>query len=246
MSCDEARLARAGRTDERDRAARLHVERGAEQRRLGRALVVQRDVAQLDVPRPRRKRDRVRRRDDPRLAVEDLEEPRARGRRALGHAQRDAQRAHRRQQHEQVGVEGREVADAEAPVDDLAAAVEQDRGQPELGQEADQRVVERLQPGADHRLVEHPPDALAKALELALLAREGLDDAHARDVLLDLRRQLGDPLLHLLQRGPARGARSAGRRARRTAPAAATRPPGASRPRTWRRRPARWSARTAS
>ena len=41
-----------------------------------------------------------------------------------------------------------------------------------------------------------------KRVELPLLLRERLDDAHAGDVLLGLRGQLGDPLLHLLQRRP--------------------------------------------
>jgi hypothetical protein len=90
-------------------------------------------------------------------------------------AEQGAQRAHRRQQHEQVGVEGAELADGQAPVDDLAPAVEEDRGQAELRQEADERVVEGLQARRDHGLVPHAPDAPAEALELAVLAREGLD-----------------------------------------------------------------------
>jgi hypothetical protein len=44
-----------------------------------------------------------------------------------------------------------------------------------------------------------------EAVELATFARERLHDAHAGDVLLDLRRQLRDPLLDLL-RGWARAA----------------------------------------
>ena len=88
----------------------------------------------------------------------------------------------------------------QAPVDDLAPAEEEDRREAELGQEADERVVEGLQARRDHRLVEDAPDAAAEALELALLAREGLHDAHAADVLLDVGGELGDPLLDLLQR----------------------------------------------
>ena len=88
----------------------------------------------------------------------------------------------------------------QAPVDDLTPAEEEDRRQPELGQEADEGVVEGLQARGHHRLVPDAPDAAAEALELALLAREGLHDAHAADVLLDVGRELGDPLLELLQR----------------------------------------------
>ena len=43
----------------------------------------------------------------------------------------------------------------------------QDRREPELGQEADHRVVDGLQARGDHRLVEHARDAVAEALELA-------------------------------------------------------------------------------
>ena len=58
-------------------------------------------------------------------------------------------------EHQHVAVEGDELADGDRPVDRLAAADEQDRRQAELGQEADERVVEGAQPGRDHRLVEH-------------------------------------------------------------------------------------------
>ena len=85
-------------------------------------------------------------------------------------------------------------------VDHGLAADQQHGGEPELRQEADHRVVGRLQARGDHRLVEHAPDAVAEALELVGLAGEGLDDAHARDVLLGVRGQLGDALLDLLDR----------------------------------------------
>ena len=54
-----------------------------------------------------------------------------------------------------VAVEGHELADVERPVDRLVAAHEQEARQAELGEEADQRGVERAQAGGDHRLVEH-------------------------------------------------------------------------------------------
>ena len=85
-------------------------------------------------------------------------------------------------------------------VDHGLAPDQQHGGEAELGQEADHRVVLRFQAGGDHRLAEHAPDAVLKALKLAGLAREGLDDAYARDVLLGVRGQLGDALLGLLDR----------------------------------------------
>ena len=45
-------------------------------------------------------------------------------------------------------------------------------------------------------------DRPLEARELARLGREGLDHAHAGDVLLDVGGQLGDALLDLLQRRP--------------------------------------------
>ena len=122
-----------------------------------------------------------------------------------------------RHQHHQVGVEGGEVAEAEAAVDHLAAADQQHRGEPEVRQKPDQRREEGLQPGRVDALVEDPADGAPEALELVLLARERLDDADPGDVLLGLRGQLGDPLLDLLQGGPrdpvvARGGRGSERR----------------------------------
>ena len=149
--------------------------------------------------------------DDARLAVEHLEDARARGGRALGQAERDAERAHRADEHVQVQVELRELAEREVRVDHAAPADQQHGGEAELRQEADRRVELRLQARGDHRLVEHARDAVAEALELVGLAREGLDDAHAGDVLLGVGGELGDALLDLLDRRARACARSAGR-----------------------------------
>ncbi len=86
-------------------------------------------------------------------------------------------------------------------IDDGLAAEQQHRGETKLGQEADDRVVGGLQTRGDHRLVEYARDAVAEALQLARLAREGLHDAHARDVLLGVRGELADALLDLLDGG---------------------------------------------
>ena len=166
--------------------------------RVRAVAVAERDVAQLDVPAARRQRRRAA--HDARLAIEDLEQPGAGGRRALRHAERDAEHPHRPDQHQQVRVERGEVAEGQRAVDDLAPADQQDHRQPEVRQEREERVEERLQAGGEHGLVEDPPDRPAEADELARLGREGLDDAHAGDVLLDLGGDLADPLLDLLQR----------------------------------------------
>ena len=201
----ERRLARAGGADEGDVRAGLDGQRDVAQGRLGvlAGLVVgERHVAQLDAAGAGRQRLRLGRRGDPRLAVEQLEQARAGGGGALGEAERPAERADRREQHEQVAVEGGELAEREAAVDDLATADEQQRGEPELGQEADERVVEGAQPGGDHRLLEDARHARAEAALLLLLGGERLDDAHAADALLDVGGQLADALLDLLQRRP--------------------------------------------
>ena len=127
-----------------------------------------------------RQRRRAGRRHDPRLAVEDLEQARAGGGRALGQPEQHAERAHRRQQH----AAGRRRTRVKSPIvsepcDRRGGRRRAGRRESELGQEADERVVEGLQPRRDHRLVEHARPTGCEALELAVLARERLDDAHA-------------------------------------------------------------------
>jgi hypothetical protein len=140
----ERRLARARRADESDRRAGRYVEPDVAQRGALGALVLERHAPQFDVSVAGRQRTGARSADDPRLAVEDLEEARAGRRRALRHAERDAERAHRRQQHQQVRVERAELADGQLSADDLPSAEEEDRGKPDLGEEPDRRVVEGL------------------------------------------------------------------------------------------------------
>ena len=83
-----------------------------------------------------------------------------------------------------------------APADD-----EQER-EADLGEEADERVVERRDPRRDHLLGEHAARGALEVRVAAVLLREGLHDAHAADVLLRVGGQLGDALLDLLQRRP--------------------------------------------
>jgi hypothetical protein len=198
---DERRLPGAGGAHERHRRAAVDLEVDVVEDRRA-VLIGERDAAQLHAPVARPERPRVRRGLQLRLAVEQLEQAAARGRRALGEAERDAERAHRRDQHQQVRVEGREVAGGEVLVDDPAAADDEDRGEAEVRQEPDEGLIEGAQAVGVHRLVEHPGHRMAEAQELARLGGERLHHAHARDVLLGLRRQLGDALLDLLQRRP--------------------------------------------
>ena len=197
----ERRLARAGRPDDRDGAARLHVDVDTAEHRLV-TVIAEAHAAQLHAPAARRQRLCVRRGREARLAVEQLEHARPARHGALGHPERHAEPAHRPREHQDVAVERDELADGDAAVDRLPAANEQQRGEPELGEEADEGRVERAQARGDHRLVEHARDRPAEAAQLALLLRERLHHAHAADVLLGLGGQLGDALLHLLRGRP--------------------------------------------
>ena len=82
------------------------------------------------------------------------------------------------------------------PVDDEPAAdAEDDRGR-DRREDVDGREVD---PVEDHRLVVRLAVALVHAAERRLarrLARERLDDAHARDVLGERRRDEAEPLAH--------------------------------------------------
>ncbi len=155
---------------------------------------------QLDAAVAGRERRGVGRALDPRFAVEDFEQAVAGGDRPLRHPHRHPQHPRRPGEHRQVDVEGGEVAEAEAAGDHLAAADQQHQGDPELGEEAEERREEGLQPGRVDALVEDPGDGSAEAVQLVLLAGERLHDPDPGDVLLGLGGQFGDPLLDLLHR----------------------------------------------
>ena len=89
----------------------------------------------------------------------------------------------------------------ELPVDHEQAAGEDDHREGELRQEVEQRAVARLDARGVELALEHPLGALGEARGLGVLLREGLDDAHADDRLLGLRRDVGDALLDVAQHG---------------------------------------------
>jgi hypothetical protein len=75
------------------------------------AVVREARVAKLDPPTAGRQGRGAGGADDPRLAVEELEDPVPRGNRALRHSQRDPEHPHREHQHQDVQVEAGELAD---------------------------------------------------------------------------------------------------------------------------------------
>jgi hypothetical protein len=158
---DQRRLAGSGGADQGHRAARLDVQVHVAYHRLL-AGIAEGGVPDLHPPASRWHRLRVRRRHEPGRPVEQLEHSRAARHRPLRHAQRHPEPAHRAGQQQHVAVEGDELADRDPAVDHLAAAHEQQRREPELGEEADERRVEGPQPRGHHRLVEDARDRLAE------------------------------------------------------------------------------------
>ena len=89
------------------------------------------------------------------------------------------------------------------PLITCAAAHQQHQRDPHLRQEPISGEKNACRLGRVDALVEDPRStARLEAVQLVLLAGEGLDDADPGDVLLRLGGQLGDPLLHLLLGGP--------------------------------------------
>ena len=222
---DEAGLPGAGRPDERDRPPGLDLELDPAQRRLGAVVASARPSRNSTCARARRAAAgrpagwSIR---GSRSRISNIRLPEATARWAIPSA--IAEHPHRADQHHQVGVEDGEVAEREVAVDHLAAADQQHDGEPEAGDEAEQRRVEGAQPGRVDVLVEDPRDPVAEALEHVLLARERLHDPDPRDALLGLGRELADPLLDLLQRRAREPAEARRGRGRRTAPAAGRAP----------------------
>ena len=101
----------------------------------------------------------------------------------------------------EVEVVGDEAAEREAVIDHEQPADEDDHGEGELREEIEQRAVAGLDARRVELALEHALGALGEARGLGVLLREGLDDAHADDRLLGLRRDVGDALLDVAQHG---------------------------------------------
>ena len=112
-------------------------------------------------------------------------------------------------QHDDVEVEGDEVADLEVAVEHLMAAVPEDRGERERGEEVERGQEAGPQASRDERAFEHRVGFRVEAVDLELLGAEALDRVDAGHRLLDDGGQVAELLL-LLQadgRQPSREAR---------------------------------------
>ena len=159
-------------------------------------------------PPPGGQRHRVGVLDDVRVGIQDLEDALATGDRPLRLADQHADRAEGPDEQPQEEEERHELTEAQAIVDDEDAPVGQDRGEPDRGEEAEQRLVEGLQAVAVHAAREGHRAAPAEATGLGLLLPEGLDHPHADDALLGRLRQLGHLLLRIHQHRAGAAARA--------------------------------------
>ena len=129
--------------------------------------------------------------------VEHLEDPLGAGRGPLGEAEQHPQPLQRPGQQQQVGVEGDQRAQGDLAVDGQPAAVPEDRGQAELGQDAQQGGVEGAEPRRLQVLVEDRAGLALQAAGLLVLPPERLDHPDPGRRLLDHGGQLADLLLDL-------------------------------------------------
>ena len=133
--------------------------------------------------------------------VQDLVDANARGDGALRQAGQPADHLGGVDQQHQIAVEGHERAQAEAAVDDLAAADVEQHHDREVGQKADQRYVDRADAGSAHLGLEDPRAAVGKLGELVVFAGEDAHDTRTDHVLFGGRGDVGDLLLHVAQDG---------------------------------------------
>ena len=98
-------------------------------------------------------------------------------------------------QHHDVEVEGDEVADLEVAVEHLMAAVPEDGGERERGEEVERGQEAGPQASGDERAFEHRVGFGVEAVDLELLGAETLDRADAGHRLLDDGRQVAELLL---------------------------------------------------
>ena len=133
--------------------------------------------------------------DDGGLLVEDLVDALGRRGGALAHHDDHAQHHEGRLEHEEIGVEGQDRTETQAPVDDHVAAEGEDQRQTHLGQVLDRRCP----PGTQVGVFDVPPldlvGRLGQRAELLLLLGEGPDHPDPVDVLVDDGGHVGEPSL---------------------------------------------------
>ena len=161
-------------------------------RELG--AVAEADVLEVDAPLDPRQLERAGRVDDLRLLVEhadDLVQRRDRGEERVVELRELLDRV---EEVREVEREGEERAGGHVAVVDEPAAVAEDDRRRGRREQVDGGEVDRVQDG---RLVVRGAVAVVDAVERLLLhrlARERLDDAHARDVLRERGRDEAEPL----------------------------------------------------
>ena len=128
------------------------------------------------------------------LVREGRSHPAGAGERRLRLPDHHADRLQRRDQHQQVGVEDREIDDRELATDRQQAAHDHDDGRADAGQRLDRRVERRQAPVACQRLLEHGVAGAFEPAHLLRLASGRPDRRRAGDVLLHEAGQLADPL----------------------------------------------------
>src|SRR5262249_11504668 len=139
---DDGALPAAGGAQQRDRLARLHLERHAVQDRVAAFEVAERDVVELDATLYVLELERVRLVGDVGLGIQDLEDALHRRRRLRHQVNNEAELAHRQEQVREVQAELLPFADGQRPGDDLSAAEIQDRRLAQIGDQEDHREQE--------------------------------------------------------------------------------------------------------
>src|SRR5439155_14463178 len=184
---DQRGLARARRTDDRERAARWDLERDVVQD--DGLAVREAHTAKLDLA-PDRRGHSVDRIGDRRLGVEDLLKSHERRPSRLEHVRDPADGDNRPRQEVQVRDELDELAEGELAADRVLTSEVEDRQDRESEDERHRRPDEALHRGE----LDRAPDILAvdprEVLRLGPLLAEGLHDADAGEVLLRFGREI--------------------------------------------------------
>ena len=187
-------LARAGRTDERDRLSPADHEVEAFEHRPA-APVGEGDALEAQLARPSGNPCAPGRSATAASVDEHLVDAAGGRDGARNLPEEHADHAQRPDEHQHVEVGGDDVADREV-TEHLVAAVPEDADEAERREQVDHRQESGAQVrGLDRALVHGL--GLPQRLDLAPLGAEALHDAHAGDRLLDDVRHLGEPLLQL-------------------------------------------------